>query len=159
MAQFATRLAGALKNPSVENLIVDVRLNSGGNSYLFPPLVRVISWFQVQAPGHRIFMITGRNTFSAAQNFSTTIERLTDAVFVGEPTGSSPNFTGEGPNFFTLPYSHTRVNISNWYHQFSFWSDTRPWIAPAIPAELSSADYFANRDPAMDAIRAVIDRR
>jgi hypothetical protein len=25
------------------------------------------------------------------------------------------------------------------------------WIAPAVPVELSAADYFANRDPVFDA--------
>ena len=139
-----------------ENLIVDVRHNSGGNSNIYPPLLRVLSYFQESAPDHRIFFLAGRNTFSAAQNFSTNVERLTNAIFVGEPTGASPNFVGEGPNLFELPYSRAQVSISNWYHQFSFWSDTRSWIAPAIPVELSSADYFANRDPVLDAVLALI---
>ena len=155
---FAARLREAVSDPSVKNLIVDVRHNSGGNSYLYPPLLRAMSYFEESAPDHKIFYIAGRNTFSAAQNFSTNVERLTRAVFVGEPTGASPNFTGEGPNLFELPYSRTKASISNWYHQFSFWSDTRLWIAPDVPVELSSTDYFANRDPAFEAILELIRR-
>jgi tetratricopeptide (TPR) repeat protein len=158
VAAFESRLREALSDPATKNLIVDVRHNSGGNSYLFPPLLRAMSYFEESAPDHKIYYIAGRNTFSAAQNFSTNVERLTRAVFVGEPTGSSPNFTGEGPILFDLPYSKVQVTISNWYHQFSFWNDTRLWIAPDIPVELSSTDYFANRDPALDAVLEVIRR-
>jgi tetratricopeptide (TPR) repeat protein len=42
--------------------------------------------------------------------------------------------------------------ISHWYWQNRLPWDTRPWIAPHIPAELSFADYAARRDPAWDAI-------
>jgi hypothetical protein len=87
------------------------------------------------------------------------VERLTNATFVGEPTGASPNFVGEGPILFDLPYSKTKATISNWYHQFSFWPDRRTWIAPDIPVELSSVDYFANRDPALQAILDILRPR
>lgn len=158
-AASAAKIQRAVSTPGVRNLIVDVRHNTGGNSFLFPPLLRVIGGFQELRPGNRIFALTSRHTFSAAQNFSTNLERQTDAVFVGEPTGSSPNFVGEGPNFFELPYSGTRVTISSWYHQFSFWNDTRQWIAPDLPVELSSGDYFANRDPVLEAIVEIIRQR
>lgn len=39
-----------------------------------------------------LFVIIGRNTFSAAQNSATLLDRHTHAVFVGEPTGSRPSF-------------------------------------------------------------------
>lgn len=156
LADFAPRLRDAVRDPAVRNLIVDVRHNNGGNSYLYPPLLRVFSYFEESDPGRRIFYLAGRNTFSAAQNFSTNVERLTRAVFVGEPTGSSPRFTGEGAIWFELPFSRTRASISNWYHQFTFWSDTRLWIAPDVPVDLSSADYFAGRDPALEAVLQII---
>ncbi|MEO8452613.1 MAG: tetratricopeptide repeat protein [Gemmatimonadota bacterium] len=152
LAQFAPKLLEAVKDPSVKNLIIDARHNNGGNSYLYPPLLRIFAYFQESSPGRQLFYVVGRNTFSAAQNFSTNVERLTNAIFVGEPTGSSPRFTGEGAIWFELPYSRVRASISNWYHQFTFWSDSRPWISPAVPVELSSTDYFAGRDPALEAV-------
>jgi hypothetical protein len=156
IAAFAPKLLAAVKNPAVKNLIIDARHNNGGNSYLYPPLLRIFAWFQESSPSHRLFYLVGRNTFSAAQNFSTNVERLTDAIFVGEPTGASPKFTGEGAIWFELPYSRARASISNWYHQFTFWSDTRPWIAPDVPVELSSTEYFAGRDPALEAVLELI---
>jgi hypothetical protein len=156
MAAFATELHAALADGAIQNLIVDLRHNAGGNTGLYPPLIRTMAAFQAARPGARIFCIIGRNTFSAAQNFTVDMERLLNVVFVGEPTGSSPNFTGEGPYWFELPYSHTRASISHWTHQLSSWSDRRSWIAPQVPVELSSKDYFANRDPALEAILDII---
>lgn len=159
LSRFVPRLRAAVADPAVRHLIVDVRHNTGGNSFLFPLLLRLIAAFQDTDPERRIFYLTSRHTFSAAQNFSTNVDRLTDAIFVGEPTGSSPNFVGEGPNFFALPYSGIRVTISNWYHQFSFWPDSRQAIVPELPVALRSADYFAGRDPVLDAVLAIAAAR
>ena len=52
-------------------------------------LHRLIGCRKVNRRG-RLFVIIGRATFSAAQNGATMIERHTEAIFVGEPTGSSP---------------------------------------------------------------------
>ncbi|MGE0555559.1 MAG: hypothetical protein AB7R55_19165 [Gemmatimonadales bacterium] len=156
LAEFARSLRTAVEDDAVRTLIVDVRHNNGGNSYLLPPLLRVLAFFEESRAGRRIFYLAGRNTFSAAQNFSTQVQRLTQAVFVGEPTGSSPRFTGEGPYWFELPFSRTQVSISNWYHQFTFWPDRRLWIAPEVPVEPSAADYFAGRDPALEAVQAIL---
>jgi hypothetical protein len=158
IAQFAPKLAAVVQEPAVRTLIVDVRHNGGGNSYLYPPLVRAIAAFQDLGPDRRIFVLTSRHTFSAAQNFVTLIDRLTNAIFAGEPTGSSPKFTGESPPRFRIPYSGVRASISNWYHQFTFWSDTRIWIAPDVPVELSATDYFAGRDPVLEAVMQIINR-
>ena len=78
-------------------------------------------------------MIIGRGTFSAAQNTATAIERETNAIFVGEPSGSRPNFIGETIPF-TLPYSKAIVNVADLYWQTSWPMDHRPWIAPELYA-------------------------
>ena len=44
-------------------------------------------------------------------------------------------------------------------HHDSYWGDNRPWIAPYLPIELSSADYFANRDPVLETVLALIEQR
>ena len=35
-------------------------------------------------------------------------------------------------------------------------ADTRVWIAPRIPVRLTARDYFANRDPVLDAVLEVM---
>jgi tetratricopeptide (TPR) repeat protein len=152
---FAARLFDYINTHDVERLIVDVRWNGGGNSFLNRPIVNgIIGCTKVHKPGG-LFVITGRGTFSAAQNFTTDLDRALDPIFVGEPTGSSPNFVGESVRF-SLPYSKMEGSISDLYWQRSWPMDHRTWIAPDLPAEPSFELYKANRDPAMEAIEAFL---
>lgn len=137
-------------------LVVDVRHNNGGNNSLVRPLIRTLVWWEMQDPGHRVFVVTGRGTFSAAQNFINRVERMTNATFVGEPSSSSPNFVGEETNL-TLPWSRVRGSISTQYWQDSNPDDTRPFIWPAVPVGMTSRDYFEGRDPALEAIWRITD--
>jgi hypothetical protein len=155
--QFARELRRVLEQTRSNTLIVDLRHNGGGNSYLFPPLIKAMIVFRESSPEHRVFAIVGRHTFSAAQNFTVAIDQWVGATFVGEPSGSRINFTGES-SVFPLPVSGTRANISWRWHQYGQWVDTRPWIVPQVPAELSSADYFNQRDPALEAILELLAR-
>jgi hypothetical protein len=156
IAKFAERLRKNLAQADVKNLIIDVRHNNGGNNSLVRPLIRAMVEFDVARPDHRIFVLMGRNTFSAAQNFINRIERWTDAVFVGEPSASSPNFVGEETSLL-LPFSRIRGSISTRFWQDSDPGDHRVWIAPDIPVALEAADYFAGRDPVLEATLARIE--
>ena len=138
-------------------MVLDLRHNNGGDPDLLRPLVRALVHFDMESPSHRLFVIVGRNTFSAAQNLCNAIEQWTDAVFVGEPTSSRPNSVGEETTV-RLPWSGLLLTISSRYFQDSAPTDHRPWIPIAIPVELSSAVYFANRDPALEAVLEVIKR-
>jgi hypothetical protein len=134
-------------------LVIDLRWNGGGNTFLAQPLLHhLIGCARIRRRGG-LFVIIGRGTFSAAQNTATAIQRETEAVFVGEPTGSRPNFTGE-TSTFELPYSKTIANVSDLYWQTSWPVDYRPWIAPDLYAPPTFAAYRQNRDPAMEAILA-----
>lgn len=156
IAAFADTLRAALERTAAKALIVDVRHDNGGNNGLLRPLVRTLVWWEMADPGHRLFVITGRNTFSAAQNFVNRVERWTDATFVGEPSSSRPNFAGEETNL-TLPYSRVHGSVSTLYWQDSDPTDTRRYVYPDVPVGTSSADYFAGRDPALEAIWRVMD--
>jgi hypothetical protein len=155
LQSFAKRLQEYLEQHAVKNLIIDVRRNPGGNSTLEVPLWRTLIHFEMSRPDARIFVIMGRNTFSACQVFIGNVERLTHAVFVGEPSSSSPTFVGE-TSWVIPPYSNAQISISTRIHQVYDNVDQRRWIAPSIPVVFSSKDYFSNRDPALDAVFRVI---
>jgi len=150
LAVFADKLNDALQIQKPLLFIIDVRNNNGGNLDLLPPLMNVIKQFEQQNHASKIVVITGRNTFSAAQVFITLVNRDTHALFAGEPSSSSPNFVGEG-NYITLPYSGAMGSISNKYHE-QIPGDTRLWIEPDFPVTLSSVQYFNNEDPVLDFI-------
>ena len=153
LAAFCERLFAFIDSHQVSKLVIDLRWNGGGNTYLVQPLLhRLIGCTKINRPGG-LYVIIGRGTFSAAQNTATAIERETSAIFVGEPSGSRPNFIGETIPF-TLPYSKAMVNVADLYWQTSWPYDHRPWIAPEIYAPPTFAAYSQNRDPAMEAILA-----
>jgi hypothetical protein len=148
LAAFGKRFGDSLQVLKPSSLIIDVRNNNGGNLDLLGPLVEGIKNFEKSNPKSEIIVITGRNTFSAAQVFISVLNRDTHAKFAGEPSSSCPNFVGEG-NYFLLPYSGAMGSISNKYHE-SIPGDTRKWIAPDFPVLLSSAAYFKNQDPVLE---------
>lgn len=147
---FCTEMLEFIQKNGVERLVIDMRLNGGGNTGVVLPLIHGLVKSPVNREGN-LFVIIGRRTFSAAMNTCALLEMHTEATFVGEPTGSRPNFVGESTSF-VLPCTHYRVFCSSRYWQHVSSEDRRPWIAPRIVAELSSQDFATNRDPAMEAI-------
>ena len=142
-----------LDQRDVERVILDLRLNPGGNNTTYASFVDLLSTHpEINRPG-RFFTILGRQTFSAASNFATELENQTHTIFVGEPMGGSPNLFGDVKPV-TLPNSKVQIFISARYWPKSTPEDTRLSIEPDISAPLSSQDFFNNIDPSMEAILA-----
>lgn len=154
LASFSGRLAKFIDETSVDKLVVDLRWNNGGNTQLLTPVLAAVLRSEKTSRRGQLFVLIGRRTFSAGQNAATMLERFTNATFIGEPTGSSPNFVGEDSPF-TLPYSKLRVNVSNLEWQSGLPRDHRAWIAPLIYVAPSFAAYRDNRDPTLDAVLAL----
>jgi tetratricopeptide (TPR) repeat protein len=151
LADFFQRVFAFIDANPVDRLNIDIRNNSGGNGYLNWPLIySIIRSDKINQRG-KLFAITGRMTFSAAGMCAVYLERHTNALFVGEPTGSSPNGYGEHGEI-TLPNSLIKVFVSTLYWQEADPRDRRPWIAPQLAAQLTFEDYRNNVDPAMRAI-------
>jgi hypothetical protein len=151
LATFFDHIFALIERENVGRLILDIRLNVGGNMSLNHPLIHHLIRCDAINQWGRFFVIIGRHTFSAAMNLAVDLERHTRALFVGEPTGGRPNHYGENAEII-LPHSGLRCTASSLWWQYSDPSDDRPWIAPDIPAPLWSGDYAANRDPALDAV-------
>jgi len=155
---FNIELRGKISQLNVENLILDLRHNAGGDGSTYPPILKTLVQFEVSRPNGKIFVLIGRNTFSAAHNLLLDISRLTKAILVGEPSGSRPNALSEA-GWFRLPYSGTWGIISSQFQQASKAEDHRIWIPPHVPVSLSSEEYFSGEDPAMKAIFKIISNR
>jgi len=142
---------GKLLRPLLANvghLVLDLRFNSGGEARKANELLKTLIWFD--AGGGHIAVLTSRMTFSAAQTLATRLDEWTDAVFVGEATGSRPNHYGnERP--FKLPNAGLRGTIASGFNQPITANDERLTIQPDIPMRTTSADYFAGRDPVLEA--------
>lgn len=147
-----------IEKEKIDRLVLDIRLNDGGDSNLYRPLLLALIRSRVNKPG-QFFTIIGRTTYSAAMNLTTDLEYWTNTTLVGEPTGSSPVFVGEN-RYFTLPYSKLRISVSDRNHQRGAGSsvDKRIWVAPHIATPLTSDDFANGIDPAIAAILAMIKR-
>jgi hypothetical protein len=151
LARFTERLLKFIDANEVEKLVIDMRWNNGGDTSLGQPLLLgIIGNRKINQRG-KFFVIIGRRIFSAAQNMATYFERYTNALFVGEPTDSSPNFVGEEYPI-TLPYSKLGANVSHIFWESSWPHDQRIWLAPDIYIPPTLADFRAGRDPALEAI-------
>jgi hypothetical protein len=150
LAAFATRLGAALGARPPKTVIIDARHNNGGNLGLLTPLVTALHNYELSRRDARIYVLMGRNTFSAAQVFLGRMDRETNARFAGEPSSSRPNFVGE-ESPVQLPWSGAIGSISDQYHE-TIPGDTREWIAPIIKYDPSARDYFANRDPLLEIV-------
>lgn len=156
LEDFNMEVRNQMAQSKTQNLILDLRHNHGGDGSLLPPILKTLSSFEVMNPKGKIFVIMGRETFSAGHNLLTEITKQMDPILVGEPSGSKPNHIGES-GWFQLPYSGLMGLISTQFHQDSKAEDYRKWIAPHIPVDLSSTDYFNGNDKALKVIMEVIN--
>jgi len=136
------------RKPGVRRVIVDVRLNGGGDNTTYGPLTSLFRSPKVNRPG-RLYLLVGRATFSAAGNFSAEIDRDTRAVIVGEPTGGGVETYGDTFPVH-LPTLGWTVRVAARYHERKNGrDDQRLAVAPDVPVALTSAQYFAGRDPVL----------
>ncbi|MBL7818864.1 MAG: hypothetical protein JNL70_27945 [Saprospiraceae bacterium] len=153
---FYARVFDFIEKNDVEKLVLDVRLNGGGNNYKNKPIVTGIIKSKINQKG-RVFVILGRRTFSACQNLVNELHNYTNAIFVGEPTSENINFYGDNRRI-ELPKSKLGVALS-----FAWWQDkpqweNDDWLAPNIAAEMSFEDYRSNRDPILDTALQFADK-
>jgi hypothetical protein len=146
----ADEILARAKEEGVTRIVVDLRHNSGGDNTTMGHFEDVLRDPAINQPG-RLVVLMGRITFSAAANFVTDLEQSTFATFAGEPMGGSPNLYGDSREV-DLPYGGQSVYVASRYWQRSTADDRRVTIEPEIYATLSSADYFAGRDPVLQAV-------
>lgn len=141
-----------VSSQAVGRIVVDVRRNPGGDNFTFDPLVDFLK--EQDALGIDLVVITGRQTHSAASNFSTILDVDTKAVFVGEGMGGRPNLYGDTTGIH-LPNSGLSPLVSTRYWEFGGPDDDRATIEPDFPVEMSSSDFFGNVDPELDSALTV----
>lgn len=150
---FASRLSSFIAEPApgrpVEKLVLDLRRNRGGNGALLKPLLHAIIASPLNRTG-RLYALIGRETFSAAMFLALDLEKQTEVIFVGEPTGTRPNHYGDSRKV-QLPNTGLTLRISTLYWQ-SHPRDTRSAISPQLPVAVARDDVLAGRDPVIDTV-------
>ncbi len=114
LADFGRDLLAAAGRSDVEALVVDLRFNTGGNLDLATPLMKNL---QDKLAGKKVFVITGRATFSAGISHAAQWKQW-GAKIVGEPAGDELDTWSEGGNL-ELPNSKLTVHYTNGFHGYS----------------------------------------
>jgi hypothetical protein len=147
---FYTRVFDAVEQQDVEKLIIDVRLNGGGNNYLNKSIITgLIETEKINKIG-KLFVIIGKRTFSACQNLVNELDNYTNVIFVGEPTAENINFWGDNRPV-KLANSGIDISLSYLWWQDKPALENADWIAPSIPITMSFDEYASNQDPVLDA--------
>jgi hypothetical protein len=134
---------------TTRRVVVDVRLNGGGDNTTYGPLVDLLSSKQVNRRG-KLYLLVGRATFSAAANFAAEIDRDTRATIMGEPTGGGVETYGDTVPVL-LPSLGWYVYVAARYHERKRGpNDHRLAVAPDVRVDLTSTQYFAGLDPVLE---------
>jgi hypothetical protein len=146
MVAAGAAMTAAFDARKVERVVFDMRYLQGGSGDI--AIIETIKADKrVNRPGGLTVLI-GRENYSAATSVAEFFDRETEAVFVGEPTPArADNFRCDCHDF-QLPHSGFWLTIPTWYDRLD---DDRPEITPDVPMALSSSDFFAGRDPVLDA--------
>jgi hypothetical protein len=147
---FVRQAIAGMEDHGVERVILDLRRNGGGDNFLGEGLRKHLERSRFNRPGG-LYVLIGPQTFSAAQNLTTRLERETYAVFVGEPSGGAPNHYGdaklyEGPGF------KAGVSTIPWFDSYPM--DRRPWVMPDLLVPATFAYWKEGIDEAMEAALA-----
>jgi len=132
-------------------VMLDLRLNGGGDNTTYGPLLAELERLAEQA---QLVVLTSRITFSAAMQLVVDLEQRTNAVFVGEPTGASPNHFGDAIEV-ELPQTGLLAKVATISWETAGSGDERLARTPDIEVPLRSEDFFAGRDPVLDAALAL----
>jgi len=131
----------------VRKIVVDLRMNGGGDNTTYYGLVQALRHRRINRPT-KLAVLIGRRTFSAAGNFAADVDRRTRARFFGEPTGGAPSQWGDHA---PIPLPSLGVNAGTAIEYVGDPDDTRVATFPQVPVEITAADWFGGRDPVLAA--------
>jgi len=150
LSAFMARAIAAADSAGADKFLLDLRLNGGGNGDFNKRIMLPLIKSKYDVPG-RLYVLTGRRTWSAAQMLVTELQKYTTAIFVGEATASRGNAYGDSYRI-VMPNSRVTVRVSTLWWQYLDPRDKRAMIEPQIKAPLTFADYTAGKDPALTAV-------
>lgn len=156
MRSFADSVYNALERDNTANLVIDFRESFGGNYFiglqLAADLVAVdgLNWRD------GIYVLTSGITFSAAMSNAAQFSDILNARRVGEPSGANPcGYQDMGQ--FNLPQSGLLITYSK--RRYCFSESVEGALQPDIRIDIEPDDYLANRDRALEWVRADIAGR
>lgn len=145
-SQFVEEQYSSFKEETIDNVIVDLRNNSGGDSRVIKPLYSLLKKELSQS---KLYVIIGASTFSSGLMNAIELSKKYDGILIGSPTGGKPNHYGE-VKVTELP-SGNRISWSTNYFTMIPGDDSDA-LYPDIPVYVTSEDFFELEDPVLETI-------
>lgn len=142
---FVDKFFQEVKTRKLQNIVIDLRNNGGGNSACGEPFLEFLEQdFDGQA-----YVLTSHKTFSSAMLFTSWLYNGQLATVVGEETGGSPNAYGE-VRFYSMPNSRLLYRVTQAY----FENDNRARGLDTIPPDIK-----VDSEQALDKVRELVSER
>jgi hypothetical protein len=161
---FVNEIEQSIETNRIQNLIIDLRLNGGGNYMQQAAFSKLIP----KTFNGTIFIVTGHGTFSAGICTTARLKYYSKdkAIVIGQKIGDELHFWAEGKQF-RLPNSKIRIRAANGYHD---WADNKfiPFktfwlnilfgvpakdLTPNIPIKNNYRDYIKGTDKIINEIK------
>ena len=142
--EFNRELFELIDQNQVDQLIIDLRFNGGGNSMILSPFLKALK----KRPKFKsnVIVLIGRSTFSSALLNAIKLKKKFNVTLVGEPTGGKPNHFGE-LMFIQLTNLDIEVMYSTQYYKN--YSQEMAALFPQIKVPERAEDYFKGFDRAL----------
>jgi C-terminal processing protease CtpA/Prc len=143
---FARDLFAFADSHPVKRVVVDLRLNGGGDSRVIGPLKSGLK--AREALRSNVYVLIGPGTFSSAQMAGIEFRNDLHATLVGEATGEKLNGYGEVKEL-KLPNSGLRMQYTTKFFRLA--KDDADALEPDLRVSRSLEDALAGRDPVLEA--------
>jgi len=150
--RFQKEVFRSIAQQPLKKIIFDLRFNGGGSSLQGTQMIRKLADYEQVNHKGKIFVITGKHTFSSGIINVLDFRENTQAIFVGEETSGRPNHYGE-IKYLVLPSSGLKISYSTKYFRIS--EPDADAFYPDIKIETSFQDYNKGIDPVFEYIRTL----
>ncbi|WP_289056124.1 S41 family peptidase [Carboxylicivirga marina] len=143
-SDFHKTIVDSIQLNDYDKVVFDFRFNGGGNSYQGTKLIEELSTIDKLKSKGKLYVITGRDSYSSAIINIMDFKNMTNAILVGEETSGKPNHLGEIRSF-KLPSSALSLQYSTKY--FKRTDKDLKTITPDKVVEPSFTDFKNGYDP------------
>ena len=143
MKEFGESILNYINKNSVEQVVIDLRNNSGGDFFVGTFLAYYLNLADSINWKTGIYVLIDKVTFSAATSNASQFRQILNAKIVGEPSGSNP--TGyQDMGQFTLPNSGMMITYSK--RLFRFQDKVTKGVQPDVLIEYDWESYSKGKD-------------
>ncbi len=147
MLLFSNKVKKELIRHEIKNLIVDFRENGGGNFFEGLVLAQMLVTVDNLDWKNGIYVLIGKETFSAGVSNAAQYKQILNAKLVGEPTGGNP-YGYQDADRFLLPNANWPVQYSK--RLFRMQDTQTMGLVPDIHVETLWLDYKESHDKQLE---------